>query len=157
MDRLACGPFVAPGAPERAARYEFVRKVGEGAFGEVHEARDTLSGARVACKLVRLPPVNGSGGRGGFGGGGFGGGFGGGGFGGGGAPNDDDLDLPKVAPRPTAAPCVGGYQLSVVVQKCCTLCDTLLRNTQSARSKPRPRRRAALFERTRPATALVAL
>ncbi|KAJ1448097.1 kinase-like domain-containing protein [Pelagophyceae sp. CCMP2097] len=40
-------------------RWRLVRKIGEGAFGEVHVADDALSGERVAVKLARLVGVPG--------------------------------------------------------------------------------------------------
>lgn len=39
---------------ERGRRYEFVRKIGAGAFGEVSAVRDGLTGELLAAKKVRL-------------------------------------------------------------------------------------------------------
>lgn len=43
-------------------RYEYVARIGEGTFGEVHKARDTHTGEVVAIKKVRLRDVD-SGGK----------------------------------------------------------------------------------------------
>ena len=52
----ALGPvYYEQYSPARKERYRIVRKIGEGAFGEVHEAVDLHRGVRVACKRVGVP------------------------------------------------------------------------------------------------------
>ena len=49
------GPIYAePYSEEVAQRYRFMRKIGEGAFGEVHEAVDTHTGEKVAVKRIGI-------------------------------------------------------------------------------------------------------
>ncbi|MBI2395699.1 MAG: protein kinase [Deltaproteobacteria bacterium] len=56
LQALAAAPALAP--PSRfggTARYELVRRLGEGSFGIVYEAIDRAGSARVALKLLRRP------------------------------------------------------------------------------------------------------
>lgn len=47
------GPWLPDFSPERAKKYERVKKIGQGAFGEVVLSRDS-NGNLVACKSVRV-------------------------------------------------------------------------------------------------------
>ena len=40
--------------PERSKRYERLKRIGGGAFGDIHELWDTWRGRRLAGKTVRL-------------------------------------------------------------------------------------------------------
>ena len=53
-------PRLVESALSLRERFRLVRKIGEGAFGEVHEGLDEASGERVALKLARLCGVPGN-------------------------------------------------------------------------------------------------
>ena len=57
------GPWMAPFDPDRVNRYERVRKIGSGAFGEVFLCRDVFTGHLVATKAVRVGAAQSSYGR----------------------------------------------------------------------------------------------
>lgn len=53
---LQCKLFGIVSKPETLGRYELVGRIGEGAWGAVHEARDPLLDRRVALKVMKNDP-----------------------------------------------------------------------------------------------------